>query len=224
MTTEPKPESKSKFMRMLPSIIVVFPMIAVVAGVSLSMMLNKPAPRPELSESVFYFPATRAVPEFQLTDHNGAVFDVDALKGKWSFLFFGYTHCPDICPTTLHSMAQMIQALGEDAAKTQFVFISVDPERDTVERLASYIPFFSPHILGVTGTPEKLEAFAQGMWVPFLRVENPESPEDYVMDHSTSILVIDPHARYHAIVSPPYTVDGVVENWRKMSTYFETAR
>lgn len=199
----------------------ILPMVAITAGVASWFFLNEPVPRPELSKNIFHFPATRLVPEFELADHQGAVFDVESLRGKWSFLFFGYTHCPDICPTTLHSMAQIIDRLGEDAQKTQFVFISVDPERDTVERLAEYLPFFHPDIVGLTGTPAQVEQFAKAMWVPYMRVENPESPADYAMDHSASVLLIDPHARYHAIISPPYTVDGLIQNWRDMATFFD---
>lgn len=196
-------------------------LFAALCGVAVGFFWQtKPMP-PQLSEATFLFPQSRPMPSFALLNHRGEAFTNQALQGKWSFLFFGYSHCPDICPTTLHTMNQVIQRLGEDARQTQFVLVTVDPERDTVERLAEYVPFFNPQIIGVTGQPEQVRELAQNLGVPFMKVENPDAPADYKMDHSARIFLVNPNGAYHALISPPFQVDQLVSDWRKMAEVFE---
>lgn len=200
-------------------IIVFIALLAIVLGVAVSVVLNQPPQRPELSEATFLFPAARPMPEFQLQTHRGEPFTEASLKGKWSFLFFGFSHCPDVCPTTLHLMSQAIRQLGEQASQTQFVFVTVDPERDSVARLAEYIPFFNPNIVGLTGEPQRVARFAAEMGVPYIKVEDPEFPTDYQMEHSAKVLLVNPDAGFHALISPPFSVDALIDDWRKMAAY-----
>jgi len=162
------------------------------------------------------FPAAREIQPFALTDHHNAVFDNNALKQRWSFLFFGYTHCPDVCPTTLsvlNSVAQRLQDLDEDI---RFVFVSVDPERDTPEQLARYVSYFNGDFIGVTGTPEGLEQLTKPLGILHMRVAAEDGSSAYLVDHTASVLLFDPDGRYHAVFGPPLSADAIASDFRKM--------
>jgi len=126
---------------------------------------------------------------FSLVDHNGQPVTESILRGKPSAVFFGFTHCPDVCPTTLMETAGWIKALGSDADKMRFVFVTVDPERDTPDIMNDYVSAFSDQIIGVTGTPEKVHAMVTDYKV-FSR-KAPLEGGDYTMDHTASVLLLD---------------------------------
>lgn len=148
----------------------------------------------------------RALPAFTLVDHNGNPFDNDRLTGKWTFIFFGYTHCPDICPTTLSTLAQVAQQLeNDDVSKdTQFVFVSVDPDRDTPQTLAGYVVYFNPDFIGVTGDEQALAQLTSSLGILYAKVEDPSNPENYLVDHSGSILLVGPGGELAAVFSAPH--------------------
>jgi protein SCO1 len=120
---------------------------------------------------------------FQLVDQNRAPFSDQDLKGKTFLVFFGFTHCPDVCPTTLFEMSEILRKLGSDADRTAVMFITVDPERDTPESLKDYLASFDPHIRGLTGDPAAVAAVAKAYRVYFKKV--PLEGGDYTMDHTT---------------------------------------
>jgi len=162
------------------------------------------------------FPAPREIQPFELIDHNNAVFDNNSLKQHWSFLFFGYTHCPDVCPTTLsvlNSVAQQLQDLDENI---RFIFVSVDPERDTPEQLARYVSYFNGDFIGVTGTPEGIEQLTKPLGILHLRVAAEDGSAAYLVDHTASVLLFDPDGRYHAVFGPPLSADALASDFRKM--------
>jgi protein SCO1/2 len=162
------------------------------------------------------FPAPREIQPFELIDHNNAVFDNNALRQHWSFLFFGYTHCPDVCPTTLsvlNSVAQQLQDLDEDI---RFIFVSVDPERDTPEQLARYVSYFNGDFIGITGTPEGIEQLTKPLGILHLRVAAEDGAGAYLVDHTASVLLFDPDGRYHAVFGPPLSADAIASDFRKM--------
>ena len=131
----------------------------------------------------------------ELTDHNGRRVNLDSFKGKLVVLFFGYTHCPDVCPTTLSDMAQAFQILGpEKAAKVQVLFTSVDPERDTPEILKAYVPYFHESFLGLYGTPEEVAKAAKEFRVMYRKHTEPGA-SDYLVDHSAGSYVLDGQGR-----------------------------
>ncbi|HXY89825.1 MAG TPA: SCO family protein [Xanthobacteraceae bacterium] len=133
---------------------------------------------------------------FQLIDQNGrAVSDRD-FKGKPFLVFFGFTHCPDICPTTLFEMSEVLNRLGPDAERTAALFISVDPERDTPEKLKDYISSFHPRIFGLTGTPEAIAAVEKEYRVYAKKV--PLQGGDYTMDHTAVVYLMDKEGRFVA--------------------------
>ena len=133
---------------------------------------------------------------FQLIDQNGrAVSDRD-FKGKPFLVFFGFTRCPDICPTTLFEMSEVLNRLGPDAERTAVLFISVDPERDTPEKLKDYISSFHPRIFGLTGTPEAIAAVEMEYRVYAKKV--PLQGGDYTMDHTAVVYLMDKDGKFIA--------------------------
>ncbi len=133
-----------------------------------------------------------------LTDHTGARRSLSDFHGKVVALFFGFTHCPDVCPTTLGELAQAMQQLGKDADRVQVLFVSLDPARDTPEVLARFVPSFHPAFLGLTGTAEEIAATAKEFKV-FYERKNTGSKAGYTLDHSASTFVFDPQGRLRLI-------------------------
>jgi len=145
---------------------------------------------------------------FQLTAHDLKPLDIERLKGKWTLLFFGYTHCPDICPTTLIELAQMAQQLDPAVLDTtQFVLVSVDPERDSPESLAEYVGYFNESFLGATGSIDALTAFARQLDSRFSLETNPAG--EPVVNHSSAMILIDPQARYYARFKAPHYAEEI---------------
>jgi protein SCO1/2 len=131
----------------------------------------------------------------ELTDHNGRRVSLETFRGKLVVLFFGYTHCPDVCPTTLSDMAQAFQLMApEDAAKVQVLFVTVDPERDTPEVLKEYVPYFHKSFLGLYGTPEETAKAANEFRVMYRKHVEPGA-SDYLVDHSAGSYVLDTQGR-----------------------------
>ncbi|QQN64028.1 SCO family protein [Bradyrhizobium diazoefficiens] len=134
---------------------------------------------------------------FQLTDQNGKAVTDKSLKGKPTLIFFGYTHCPDVCPTSLFEMSEVLRALGKDADKVNAVFISVDPERDTPATMKDYLSSFDPHLEGLSGDPAETAKVITSYRVYAKKV--PTKDGDYTMDHTALIYLMDRDGRF---VSP----------------------
>lgn len=128
--------------------------------------------------------------DFALTDHNGQARSIKDFAGKVVVLFFGYTQCPDVCPTSMSELAEVKKLLGKEGERLQGLFITVDPQRDTPEVLKAYMGNFDPTFLALYGTPEKLEALAKEYKVYFKKVEG-KTPTSYTMDHSAGSYVYD---------------------------------
>ncbi len=138
--------------------------------------------------------------DFHLTDHNGKDSSLADFKGKVVVLFFGYTHCPDVCPTTLAELAMVMKQLGEDAKKVQVLFVTVDPERDTPQLLAQYVPSFNPGFLGLYGDAAATAAVAKEFKIVYQKVAG-SSPGNYTMDHSAGTYVFDQTGRLRLYAS-----------------------
>ena len=151
---------------------------------------------------------------FHLVDQNGKrVTDAD-LKGKWSLVYFGYTHCPDACPTALNEIAIALDELGPKRDAVRPVFITVDPERDTSEVLKSYVTSFDAPILALTGTAEEVAQAAKGYRVYYAK--HSEAGDDYSMDHSSVIYVMDPEGRFTASFTHQNTPEEIAERLKKL--------
>jgi protein SCO1/2 len=165
--------------------------------------------------------ATPLLP-FTLTDQNGDLYTEQQLKGKWSFFFFGYTYCPDICPTTLSTLKLMINELKKDpntASDMQIIFVSVDPDRDTPELLARYMEYFGPEFTGMTGFPNNLYDLAKQFGAAYIK-EAETAPGIYLVSHTSSIFLVDPQVRVVASFSPPHNHETITSQYRQIRELF----
>ena len=141
------------------------------------------------------FPARASVGgPFRLTAHDGKPFDSQVLAGRPFAIFFGFTHCPEVCPTTLLEMSNHLQALGADANRLKVLFVSIDPERDTAEFLNSYLSSFDPRIVGLTGTVAEIGAIARQYRVYYEKV--PGNGKDYTLNHTAAVYLMDAKGRF----------------------------
>ncbi len=173
-------------------------------------------------------PQPRPLADFSLTDQDGRPFSLANLRGHWTFLAIGYTHCPDICPMTLATYdaieGEIAKAASGEGGKTpvQFLFISVDPGRDTPERLAQYVRYFNPRFLGATGDEVQLRALAAQLGLLYAKVEGQDTAMGYLMDHSASILLVDPEGRLTAIFSTPHDARLMAADYLALVTNHQT--
>lgn len=144
---------------------------------------------------------------YTLTDHRGGAFTADSLEGGWSLVFAGFTHCPDICPDTLVRLNLLDKALRERELEVRTVFVSVDPERDTPERLAGYVTYFNEGFTGVTGPKVELDRFVAALGIGYVKV--PGAGGDYTVDHSAALVLVDPDGRVAEYFMPPHDVAGL---------------
>jgi protein SCO1/2 len=161
---------------------------------------------------------TNSLPAFELIDHQGQPFSQARLLGFWTFVFFGYTSCPDICPTTLNTLAKAVARIRAESqsAPPQIVFVSVDPARDTAEKLAQYIAYYDTTATAVTAGDDHLLPFARSLGVGFKRHDENNS-KDYLVDHTVSILLIDPKGRLYAIFSPPHDATAIARDFSRIA-------
>jgi len=175
---------------------------------------------PTISGTVF--PDARALPDFRLIDHHGDPFTPDRLKGRWTLVYFGYTHCPDVCPTTLYELSRADGLLGRDgeAEDVAYALISIDPDRDTPERLAEYVPHFGAKFVGATGPTDALTALTQPLGIVFAKVETGD-PKNYVVDHSSAVIVINPDGKFQAVFSAPHKPEDIAAGILALKDYHE---
>ena len=160
------------------------------------------------------------VTRYLLVDHNGRTVSNQDFRGRFQLITFGYTYCPDVCPTTLSEMAAVMKELGEAAKQLQPIFITVDPERDTQAVLKTYTQFFDPRILGLTGSPEFVRRTADNYKVRFEKVQEAGAPADrYAMDHSAGMYLLGPDGRF--LAKFPYAMP-VQELTRRIRDYLKT--
>jgi protein SCO1 len=150
---------------------------------------------------------------FKLIDHNGREFTDRDLKGRPFLVFFGFTHCPDVCPTALFEVSEILRKLGPDADRTRALFITVDPERDTPVVIKDYLSSFDPHMIGLTGDPAAIAAVAKAYRVYFKKV--PLDQGGYTMDHTAIVYLMDKEGRFVAPFSLKRTAEAAAADLRK---------
>jgi len=169
---------------------------------------------PEISG--IYLPKPEFVMPFVLTTAENENFTDENLLGQWSILFFGFTYCPDVCPTTLATLDNVMNTLEEKyptLIKPQVVFISIDPERDNLAQLNKYIRYFNTDFIGVTGSQKQLSTLSRQMGVVYDKVYLGErKDDDYLMEHSTSLAVVNPKGGIQAIFTAPHDVDIMADD------------
>ena len=157
------------------------------------------------ANGLFLFDTPRDPGEFSLIDHHGTPFTREDLIDRWTLIFFGFTHCPDICPTTMAELAELkAQLVGTEASDARVVMLSVDPARDTPERLAQYVPYFHTDFIGVTGDFTDIMRFAQRLNAPFRKVSEPDGA--YQMEHSANVMLMNPLGDYHGFFRAPLDI------------------
>lgn len=162
---------------------------------------------------------SRALPDFSLIDHHGRSFGAANLRGHWSLMFFGYTNCPDFCPTTLTTLAVIEKRLraAKAVAPPQVIFVSVDAKRDTPALLAKYVPYFDPDFIGVTAADQPAIERQAKKWGVAVTIE-PAANGDYAVDHSAAMFVINPAGNLIAILTGPFTVDALQSDFERIVT------
>lgn len=152
---------------------------------------------------------------FSLVGADGKPVTDRDFRGRYMLIFFGFTHCPDICPAELQVIAQALEQLGDKAKNVVPIFITLDPERDTPEAMANYVKSFGPNFVGLTGSPEAIAAAAKAYRVAYSKVENKESAGDYSVDHSALVYLMDPEGRYVTHFSYGLSADQMAERLGK---------
>lgn len=195
-------------MRRLPIVLAIFAAVAAGAGLALC---ERGSARPVLRAGTA-LPEPRFLPDFALSDQAGRPFAPASLKGRWSLVFTGFTHCPDVCPTTLALMASLRRRLARD--DIQFVFVSVDPERDTPAVIANYLGHFDAKLVGATGSRGEMERFTAGLGLA--QVRNPGVGGEYSVDHSTALVLIDPDGKLAGYFQAPHRAQAISEDLAKL--------
>jgi len=185
------------------------------------LLVKPPAPPAELEgvlKSQF-----RQLRDFELIDSNNAVFNRSKLLGKWSYVFFGYTFCPDICPTTLHTLDQLYALIEDDqemaTTDVQVAFVSVDPSRDTISRLREYIGYFNRSFIAATGAEKNIEDFTGQFGAGFV-IEPETTNGNYNVIHTSAIFLIAPDGRLVANFSQPHYPATIFSQFRRIRQYF----
>ena len=209
--------------RVLQSSLFVIVCIALGAGVGVytsKYYQTSPTAKPEIPGLMW--PNPKTLMPFSMVTQDNALFGLDQLQGKWSFLFFGFTHCPDICPVTLTVMKDVyakLQALNA-AADVQMIFVSVDPGRDTPEQLKEYAGFFHPDFIGLTGTDEQIAGLAGQIGVIHVIGEE-TAPGEYQVDHSASVFLVSPAGQLVALFSAPQQTDEMLARYQSIRAFIE---
>jgi protein SCO1 len=178
-------------------------LVAVAIGAGLA--LYERSREPLVLRAGTALPEPRALPAFALVDQARHPFGRARFEGRWSLLFTGFTHCPDVCPTTLALMSELSRRVARD--DLQFVFLSVDPERDTPDAVARYLAHFDTSLVGATGARAEMERLTAGLGLA--QVRNPGSGDEYTVDHSTAFVLIDPEARLSGYFPAPHERDAL---------------
>ena len=200
--------------------IVIFGFFLLVMAVT--YVMTKPPERPAELEGVLR-PDFKLLLPFKLTDHNNTVLDEKRLQGKWSFVFFGYTSCPDVCPATLYVLSSvhglLVDELGKTPEDMQVLFISVDPARDTPEKLADYVTYFNKDFIAATADKTEIDNLARQFGAGYI-LEDEIEPGIYNVSHTSAIFLVDPFGRLAATFSQPHQPSTIVSLYKKIRTYF----
>lgn len=191
------------------TVIVILCVITLIVGMVVARVIRSPSISPQqlMQMGAVIKQQQKTLADFSLTDHRGDLFDNERLKGQWSLIFFGYTYCPDVCPTTMALLNQLSKDLQGSSidGQMQYILASVDPERDTPEQLSGYLGHFNPEFIGITGDVESIYHFAMDLNSIFAKVPM-DDEGNYLMDHSANIAIINPAGEYHGFLRSPHNI------------------
>lgn len=193
---------------------------AVILGIFIAHFTLGRRPAPPLTAALQFHPP-RTLPAFALTADDGKPFDNAALAGHWSLLYFGYTHCPDACPTTLADLNKLLVQIKSlpAAEQPQVYFISVDPKRDTPALLQQYVQYFNIRFAAATGAVERLRALTGPLGVAF-SYDPPDQIGNYGVDHTSAIFLINPRGQESALYTPPLIPERMAADYRAIVNYY----
>jgi len=170
-------------------------------------------------------PRAKIIQPFNLIDQHKQIFTLNNLKNQWSLIFIGYTHCPDVCPTSLSTLKQVNQLMqAQSLPAPQVIFISVDPERDTPEILSEYVSYFDKNFIGLTGTLEELKNITSQLSVSFAKAAGASgdiTQDDYLMDHSSSFMLINPQGKLQSFITAPHTATNIIYAVQNSQIYYQ---
>jgi protein SCO1/2 len=194
------------------TVFILVALVTLIMGLTVNKVLtgrSEGNPAELIDAGIILLPQSRAVPAVQMTDEKGQAVALDELKGKWSLLFFGYTYCPDICPTTLAQLRQVKSELPREAVdRLQVVLVSVDPDRDTPEQLRQYLGYFDKDFRGLTGPVENIQKLTNGVSIPFIPADT--SKPGYTVDHSGNLAILGPDGRQRGFIRAPFNNQKMV--------------
>ncbi len=194
------------------SLVIAVLVIGLLAGALVAVSVRDAPPPAAAPRAATLLPAPTPLPDFELVDHTGQAQTRSLFTGQWQLLFFGFTECPDICPTTLATLSTAREALEDQglADVPRIVLVSVDPDRDTPERLADYISYFGDDHVALTGDVDALRELTEPLYIYFSKV--PLGEDNYTVDHSSVVLLINPEGEFHALFSGPIRSDDLVHD------------
>jgi protein SCO1/2 len=207
--------------------IVLIGVVALLAGVYLQLFgFNAPlkytTSKPPDIEG-FFWPEQKALADFELVGHDSKPFRRSDLAEKWNFLFFGYTHCPDICPVTMNILRQVRDIVSTskkiDPALVNFIFISVDGERDTPVKVKEYVNYFGQNFAGATGNKAQVDSLTTQLGIPYSIDEHQPGDTTYLVGHSGAILLISPQQTLSSIFQMPFTADQIASRFTQIYTF-----
>ncbi|WP_305806040.1 SCO family protein [Stenotrophomonas sp. YIM B06876] len=197
--------------------------VALAAGLGLVLAQKVFGPSTtKAADTIIFYPQPRTLPDFSLSQSDGTRLIPGELKGHWTLVFFGFTSCPDVCPTTLAELAQAQKQWEPlpESIRPRVVFVSVDPERDTPARLGEYAHAFHKDTLAATADVPSLERFATALGFVFQKVPGThfaENPDDYTLDHSSSIAVLDPDGKLAGLIRPPFNPQAIAADLQSLT-------
>ena len=200
--------------------------ISLIVGFWLSqqILMNNNDTRIPKNLDATVLPNARPLIGFELVDQDNKVFSPNELKGQWSFLFFGFTNCPDVCPTTLKAMQSVWKSLPTKAGEVghpKLVFVSVDPDRDKTEILKQYVRFFNPEFTAATGKLDELDKLTNQIGILYGYDEKEDdNDKEYIVNHSAQLILVDPKGRMRAVISPPHIPKTIAANFQTIRTFY----
>ncbi|MGV8861978.1 MAG: SCO family protein [Pseudomonas sp.] len=191
--------------RVQKTVFILVALVALVLGLTVNKVLSgrgQGDPTALIDAGIILLPTSRSLPDVKMTNQDGKPVVMNELKGKWTMLFFGYTFCPDICPTTLAQLRQIKSELPKDVVgKLQIVLVSVDPNRDTPQQLKQYLGYFDPEFQGVTASVDDIQKLANAVSIPFIPADT--SKPNYTVDHSGNLALLGPDGTQRGFIRSP---------------------
>ena len=176
----------------------------------------------DLQHATYLYDQQVAIPEFNFIDHNGDAFNREQIKGQWTLWFFGFTHCPDICPTTLATLSNSLNLIEKNQSidDLKIVFVSVDPERDTPVAMNNYISSFHKNIIGTSGYDGELATFLKNMGIIATLNKATNDAKDYQVDHSSALYLIAPNNAISAVFNTPHSASTIAQDYQTIKKYY----